>query len=189
MFPTSVIRNFWILRVRQQLKLNTKERRKGGRRERERKGRRERAGTGSLGLESPGIHLASGRARSGNWRLAWYHQTPGSISRGQEQRNVVASGSWKRKENNFPLQPSEGTQPFWYLDFSPRNPIGISDLQNYVIISLCCFGHLFMAICYRNNRKPVHLCLKLFAACKDFHCVLMLMFATLTQRTWGVCQG
>ena len=39
------------------------------------------------------------------------------------QRIQGASRNGKRQENSALLEPSEGTEPYQHLDFSPRGPI------------------------------------------------------------------
>jgi hypothetical protein len=46
----------------------------------------------------------------------------------------------KDKKNRFCSECLEGTQPWWYLDFSPVKPI--SNSHNRKIINLCCLKPL-----------------------------------------------
>lgn len=52
----------------------------------------------------------------------------------KECKSPLESG--KSKETDSPLNPPEGMQFWWYLDFGP---VKASDLQNYTIVCLCCF--------------------------------------------------
>lgn len=71
----------------------------------------------------------------------------GAVSQGM----WAAPGSWKGLEMDSPLEPPEGMQPCWHLDFSPVRPRPTFDLRNCEITNLYCFKALdFTLICYRQ---------------------------------------
>lgn len=78
----------------------------------------------------------------------WQHETqPNVADLEREEESVsegtgVASGGWKGKDADFPLEPQEGTWPYPQFDVCPARPTSDSDLQDCTRTYLCCFKPL-----------------------------------------------
>ena len=72
----------------------------------------------------------------------WRWRT-GALSQGMQ----AASRSWKGQETDSPLEPPEGTQPWWHIDLKTSN------FQDYKIIHWHYFKPL--SLCYSNRRKLI----------------------------------
>lgn len=127
-------------------------------------------------------------------RLIWYEQDLTHYRRLWRWRK----GPWAKEcgqpleagkglEMDSPLEPPEGMQPCWHLDFSPVRPRPTFDLRNCEITNLYCFKALdFTLICYRqlntiilvnSNYNNIHehgvfpLCYALFSVLNMYWCI------------------
>lgn len=69
----------------------------------------------------------------------------------------AVSRSWKRQGIESPLEPPEGSQPCWHLDFSPaKTHLGRWRPDLYCNKFVLFQATMFVAICFGSIRKLIH---------------------------------